>query len=92
MPPSINPVATPYAFPHVRLGSPSDKVVFIDDIQRQKGYFPDQQGTNCFVRFTAELQGFLIASARRQVWYDPHTAPEISDKVSQVTPTAEYTH
>lgn len=79
-PPSIN-VTTPYTFPHIRLGSSSDKLAFIDDIQQQKGYFPDHRNDGCFVQFAVELRDFLMWSAQRQTWYDPHTEPEISDKV-----------
>jgi hypothetical protein len=80
-PPSTN-VATPYTFPHIRLGSSNDKLAFIDDVQQQKGYFPDHQNDSCFLRFAPELRKFLMRSAQRQAWYDPHTEPEISDKVS----------
>jgi hypothetical protein len=79
--PSIN-VATPYALPHIRLGSPSDKLPFINDIQQQKGYFSGQQNDVCFARFATELQDFLLRSAEQQEWYEPQTKPEISNKVS----------
>jgi hypothetical protein len=81
-PPSISHVATPYAFPHIRLGSSSDKLAFISDIQQQKGYFPDQQDDICFLRFATELRDFLLRSAQGQAWYDADAEPEMSDKVS----------